>query len=71
MRTRLQPLGTAGESWQEGEQRVFWGQWEGAAPVMLTQHIMGSAHAGSASHPVHEQLLGTPLTTPTQDRGQC
>lgn len=33
---------------------------------MLTQHVMASAHAGSASHPVHEQLLGTPLSTPTQ-----
>lgn len=55
--TRLQPLGMAGESWQEGK-RVFWGQWEGAAPAKLTQHVMASAHASSASHMVHEQLLG-------------
>lgn len=45
--TRPQPLGTAGESWQEEE--GFWGQREGAAPAMLTQHVTASAHASLAN----------------------
>lgn len=43
-----QPLDTAGESWQEGEEG-FWGQREGAAPATLTQHVMALAHTGSAN----------------------